>query len=319
MTANDKVNNPPGIQKFQDWALKSGFPFENTILISINKIMPDSKIARNMEFPTVNEEGNPTIRSIDFSVIISKEIKNIPHRDWSRGREEIAQVQFIIDCKYTTEESFLFTPSTKPVLRSERSWPHLVPTLIKDSFGMECALNRKDLIALAKVSEAYNFAGSGRKVKEQTKERDSVTSALLQVLQGSQHLIKTSSLTLGAVAKSDSAYSRNSYFFIPIIVTNAPLLLLRESVTVDAVIGSKEKNEVFLEVDSILVEMPDIYDLKNSWTQLKNVLGKSRHDSLEWHEKGLTDGAVLFCNQAGLERFLNEFHASFKNLPIEGR
>ena len=46
-------------EKHIDLALRSGFPFENDTLLLINKHFPTSKISRNLEYNTVNEDNRP--------------------------------------------------------------------------------------------------------------------------------------------------------------------------------------------------------------------------------------------------------------------
>jgi hypothetical protein len=85
------MNSQP--EKFKERALKSDFPFENDALVIINQCMPMSKVVRNVEFITLNEEQQQTIRSIDFAVSISKETKNIPHR-------EPLATKLLVACEY---------------------------------------------------------------------------------------------------------------------------------------------------------------------------------------------------------------------------
>jgi len=306
----------PKVEKYREWALKSGFPFENETLQIINKCVPTSSVIRNVEFETLNEERRPTIRSIDFAVSVSKDLRNIPASGWGRGQKEIAEVNFIVDCKYSSDESFLFTPSTRPILRSERSWPHLVPMLIKNNFGDDVKLHRKDLVNLAKIAEHIPIGGMGRKVKEQSRERDSVASAMIQVFQGLHEFIETKARTLGSTTTTDSNYGRNAYFFVPMIVTNAPLLLLKDQITPSDVEKAAKKDEFLSAVDAILVEMPDVFDVKEAWSRLKGVLSSSRKN-LGWNEQGITDGTILFCNPIGLESFVKSFISEFDKLPTE--
>lgn len=305
------------VKKIQEWALKSGFPFENDTLVLLNRHLPLSTVVRNTEFIAFNEDQKPAIRSVDFAVSQVKDIKNIPSSDWKRSSDEIVEIQLIIDCKYSKNDSYLFTPSTRPISISERSWPFLIPKLKKDRLGEHCNVYRNDLVTFAKVDTTLKVASSGRRVNEQTRERDSVASNLIQILQGAYHFIEKKAQTLGAVPESKTAYSRNSFFFVPIVVTNGPLLLLKDQLLVDQVEKSHTKDALVSDLDSVLVEMPDIYDLKESWEQLKNVLCHSKNHQLGWLENGLTSGQVLFCNLNGLDAFLTDLVGRFQKIPTE--
>lgn len=304
------------LEKYKEWSLKSGFPLENDTLISINEVLPTSKIQRNLEFTTINENQRPCIRSVDFLVTVSKNARNIPHTSWTRSKNETVEINFIIDCKYTSDESFLFIPSTLRGTNLERWWPCLIPSLRKNSYGDAINLHRSDLLSLAIHNSVLKVAGVGRKVKEQTKERDTLSDSIVQIVEGLTHVFQTKANSLGSISTEDSSYARNAYYFIPIIVTNAPLLLLHEQINESQVNNAARKEDLFQSLDSILVDLPNIYDLKNSWSSLEESL-RSLNNNLSWYKDGVGAGHALFCNLEGLNHFLRDINKKFENLSME--
>lgn len=301
------------IKKAQEWALKSGYPFENDVNAILSSVFGDLlKIERNIEFEAKNEDGEMTIRSVDFLCRLRKESKNIPHPSWRRGTEECIEFNLVIDAKYTTDESFLFIPTLD---KKKYSMPSLIPVLTKDSFRDDVMIFRQDLLTFAKI-EGIPTAGGGRKVKEQSKERDSVASAVLQVCQGLGYFFEQEQRHLGGVSKADSSYTRNAHFFLPIVVTNCPLLMLRSDIDLSKVEASKSEYEIFDRFEAVALELPQIYDLRKQWEKLKRGLGRTSNN-LAWHDSGVGNGMVLFLTPEGLRTFLNELSDKFANLKAE--
>lgn len=201
------------IENQKNWILSSGFPFENDILRIINSAAPYAKTKRNVEFETQNSEGTLIIRSIDFHVELSRHLHNIPEADWHHSKNEFASVNFVIECKYSQEkEAYLFIPSESTNAKNKKKWPHLVPALKKDRYGRETNIHRLDLIDFAIMPQNVHFAVTGRKVNEINKERDSVAAALLQVIQGTQYLVRQNISSLGQPSAEDEYFMTNSFF-----------------------------------------------------------------------------------------------------------
>src|SRR5260221_7976701 len=104
MTTNKKSES---LKKEQQWAFKSGYPFEKDVFEVIKKI-GGATIDREWQFPAKDEEGNPTHRSLDFRVTYSWNTCNIKQLDWPRGAYEKTHLQFLVEAKSTESERFLF-------------------------------------------------------------------------------------------------------------------------------------------------------------------------------------------------------------------
>jgi hypothetical protein len=272
------------------------------------------QLSRGIEFRAINENGDPCIRSIDFEAKIQKATRNIPHNDWRRGATECAEITLVVDSKFSTDEHYLFEPSNRP---KNHSWPYLIPALTDDGWGRnDLKIHRKDLVSFGGISD-IPLASSGKRVKEQSRERDSVASATLQVVQGLTHFFGDRALSLGDPTGPDSSYLRNAYYFIPIVVTNSPLLMLKKDVTVGAVDSSKDEREIIDELDLVCLELPNLFDLKESWNRARKALGQTQHKKLVWLDSGIEDGVILFATVDGLERYLGELRKKFDAISAE--
>ena len=297
--------------------MKSGYPFENEVLQALKGVLPgDVKITRNFEFQCRNQDGSPTIRSVDFLCAISKPTQNIPHRSWTRGREETVEFLFLVDAKYSMDETFLFTPSG--AAPGSFSFPFLIPVLLKAEIGDHVIIHRRDLVDLATVADA-KLALGGRKVKEQSKERDSVASAALQIALGMTNVLTDLGAKLGSVSKTDSSYYRSAHVFVPIVVTNAPLLCMKAGVSRAEVEAATDDGAFFEEVDQVALEMPLIHDLVETWNSTKKLLGRSHNETLGWHKQGIEEGRILFCTLEGMKKAVAAMLAKLDALPTEPR
>tara|TARA_R110002072_G_scaffold534_6_gene3959 strand:- start:138230 stop:139165 length:936 start_codon:yes stop_codon:yes gene_type:complete len=300
---------------YKEWILKSGFPLENEVLRKINQFFPTSKIDREFEFQSISEDGSPNIRSLDFVVTLEKDTKNIPHRNWRRARDEKTTITLLIDAKYSQDEHLLFTPSYKKI--TERCWPSLIPMLCKDEFNDDVTIYRDDFKDLSKILTNIASAGAGRKVKEQSRERNSIASMALQSFQGLSNFLKVKTAEIGKTSDISSHYNRNAHFFFPIIVTNAPLLLIHDQITIKSIEDSNDISEVCSEKNHLILDMPNIYDLKEDWNQLKNAYVYSDQNKLKWLENTIIEGSVLVSSLSGLDYLLKEVKKAYDSISVE--
>lgn len=287
--------------KFKDWAYLSGYPLENEVEQILKRVCGQAAIKRNIEFD-VNYPDGKIIRSIDFLVEIQKDSRNIPNYTWTRGRAEKIQLSILLDAKYSQDdERYMFIPSEN----TDVSCPFLIPKLIKDSFSMEVNHHRIDLIEFSKL-EINKVASSGRKVKELTRERDSVTGTVTQMVQGLCYYLDKMSSTLGSTSHVDSNYGRDVFIFLPIIVVNAPLLVMEKGTLLNDIYKAQNESEIFDSEEIVALEMPKSQEIYLSWEQAKKSLNRSQNPILKWHEKGLGEGFILFANISGLEKLLTQ-------------
>lgn len=308
---------------FKDWALKSGFPFENTVQQVIQKVLgSESFLARNCNFVIKNHEDKDAIRSLDFVCKIKKQSQNFPNIRTQSSTE----VSFLVECKYTSEEYFMFLPSTR-VLDENVFWPSLIPGHRPDALEDEEAyiFEQPSIKNLAKPSNDTKIAFNGRKVAELSGDRNSVTPMLLQVLQCTLDTIDNRLQELSYTTSMEK--KREAQIYIPIVVTSAPLLVLKPDVDVEKVSSSSQKDEIFTQEDSVYVEMPDLWDLQMDWIKIQskiydyNTYGKYTGGNIKAPIKfpiirgTLHRNYVLFCNLKGLEKHLLFIKDNFEKVP----
>lgn len=302
----------------KQWALKTGFPFENEIELLLKKLLPDScNVTRNHEFETLNEEDETVIRSIDFLCTFKKGSKNIPLSDWNRSPSECVEINILLDAKFSMDEKYLFLPTSQSI---KSKWPYLVPCIEEieeeDDYREGVQYYRKDLVDFAKLP-ALPIASTGCKVKEINKERDSVTSAALQVVQGLTHLFEAKSSTLGKINGVHRYYLRNAHYFLPVVVTNSPLFLLKDNVTVHCVEKAENDDEFFKSCELIALQIPKTQQLIKSWDKAKKALSDNGQNGLVWQDGGLEYIPILFCTTKGLESFITNLVKQLDKLPEE--
>lgn len=300
------------LDKAKDWAKRSGYPFENEVYSSIkNSFGEDADIIREIEFHTINEAGDPCIRSLDFACKLTKHSQNIPDVSWPRGDAERIEVNFLIDAKYMTDDHYLFMPSFSS---RKHFWPYLIPTVTELGRTLiERPIYRRDLVEFSQVG-FIPVASNGRRISEQTRERDSVSSATLQVVQGLINFFQIQAEQLGKTNEQDPHYTRNVHYFIPIVVTNNPLYLLRKDIDLATLSRAQDESEFFQIHELICLEIPKIYDLKIAWENARLILNKSKKLNLSWVGSGLGDGLILFATLKGLQSFLSDMKCRFEQL-----
>jgi hypothetical protein len=300
----------------KQWALMTGFPLENDIESLLNEALSDLNLTmeRNYEFETADESGESVIRSIDFLCSFKKKTWNIPLNNWRPSVDDGLEVNLLIDAKYSPDEKYLFLP----VLQNrDAKWPYLVPCVVEndddESFGREIFF-REDLVAFAALPNV-RVASHGRKVKEISKERDSVTSAVLQVVQGLTHLFENRANALGEPSKRDYFRSKNAHYFLPIVVTNSPLYLLKKCVGIEAIGKAKNDAEYLETQEAVALQIPKTQQLLKSWNKAKQALSGGSGSALAWQEGGIEHPHILFCTPSGLKNFVRDLRKKFSNIP----
>lgn len=302
--------------RFKEWALNSGFPFENDVYNLILKKFPEASCLREVSFLTSRNEEN-LIRSVDFLITLLKNTRNFGV-NYHRGISEKTQVKIVIDAKFTKDEYFIFMPSKRNDL--SKGWPSLIPIRREYNYldnGKTSKIVREPkLLELASIPKNIQIANGGKKVKEINNEKDraSVQEAQIQVLQAVEAIIQMAWLSLPG--SPQEILERNAMIHIPVIVTNAPLLVLKDHVTTELVKGSQSKEEIFSSVDQVVVEFPNNYEYTNSWNKLKsNFVGEER--VIFWDIDRMECPYVYFCNLSGLESLFQHILDLVDKLPNE--
>lgn len=302
------------IEDTKQWALATGFPFENDIECLLTEALAglDYKLKRNYEFETINETGESVVRSIDFLCSYRKKSRNIPATNWNPSIDEGLEINVILDAKFSMNENYLFVPTLEDL---SPKWPYLVPCAEeKNYFDEKIQCFRKDLVNFASLP-AVPIASQGRKVKELNKERDSVSSAVLQVVQGLMHLFENRAEKLGEASRRDYYRIKNAHYFVPLVVTNSPLYLLKKRAGVETVQKAKVDSEFLESSEAIALQIPKTQQLLKSWESAKIALGNSGGNSLLWQEGGIEHPHILFCTPNGLKSFVRDLQERLNNIP----
>jgi hypothetical protein len=296
-----------GLDKQREWALKSGYPFENDVFELINRV-GGATTDREWQFLAKDEEGNRVHRSLDFRVTYSWNTCNIWHFSWPRGEYEKMRLQFLIEAKSTDSERFLFVPAEpNDVAFNGVGFPALVPGWLQGSQSL--IRGHEELLNELRDLGSWPKALAGRKVDDQKKERDSVSPALIQLVQGTLATIEMKEKKLGTVLDAVSpSPSRDISVFVPIVVTNAPLLVLKQGLSTKAIGAARDEKDIFTKVDKLLVAQPNILGIKHEVQLILNKIRVPRTDKgLGWYEPNLTRFPLVFCTLEGLEDVIREF------------
>jgi len=309
-----KLSTPTDqLARMKSWALKSGYPLENDVAKILSGFKRDRFINRNVTFHAQNEDGEEAIRSIDFKFSFVRGTQTIPDAGWPQGRNEAALLTFLIDAKYSEDETYWFTPIDKGVNVSAISFPHLIPMFVGDDYGREVKLYRSEFEIAAKVIPGWSMAGSGKKVKEQSKERNSLEDSQIQMMGALQAIVEEESHELGQPDKVDSSYSRKIHIYVPLIVTNAPLYILKQDLGSDEVDAASKTEQICSRVDRILVAPPHFFHVKEALRDLSAAIATHRGLStkLAWLPQDLTAFPILFANTNSLASVMNELLTEF--------
>lgn len=309
------MNKNQELNDLKKWALLSGFPLENDAL----KILQDSAgssaaIERDIPFPGIDGDGKSHLRSIDFKCSVRKQLENFPHY---KNEVDIDNLHFIVDAKYTSDEDkqrCWFVPAVKPA--SDYSFPYLVPKArFKDAFGEGRFTMRKDLIEFASCGSSLRLASTGRKVSELKESRDSLAGYQVQILQATANFIRQDYQRLNKADESTGKVDGTAHFYIPIVVTNAPLFILRPGIVIADVDSAKRPDSICDEVDSVLVEAPNIRHLKDALVDLSRST-ISQGSQLRWMPCEYEIAPTLFCRISAFKALVDGFISRFSALPV---
>lgn len=288
--------------------MKSGYPLENDVARILSDLQfPD--ITRNVVYASKSEDGEPAIRSVDFRCSEALPTQTIPHPDWPRRNSEVASFTFIVDAKFSEDETFWFIPAEK---RVPMEFPYLIPMLLSNDYGRTIKLYRKEFVKAAQAPSKWLIASSGKKVKEQSKERNSLADYQVQMIGALQSIIEEESQALGQVNMSDSSYIRDVRIYIPIIVTNAPLYILNPVIGTDDVRKAKSSRDICTPIDRVVVAQPHFFHVKEALKALSETIAGTRsHPKLSWLPQDLTVFPVLFVNVKSLADVIQSFRDQF--------
>lgn len=315
MTKKQSEPHEMELVRFREWALKSGYPFENDVEEVIISVDGDNRsFIRPVTFKTTNEDGDIVIRSIDFMCTFGFDTKSIPSPDYGRGREERAYIKFLIDAKYAYAEIFWFVPAPKSDNNAKSHFPYLIPKLTEDRWRDNLNIYRGEFVEVSSFPKDWAWALGGRKVKEQTKERDSLSDYQGQMTAALYDVVDKDSKRLGSTTVTNHHYSRDISIYIPIIVTNAPLYLLNEGVTVGKVNSSQSYTELCRIVDVLFVMQPDLFHVRNSFETLSQNISSIATNSLEWVPWDVTAFPIIFTNPKQLKVIMEFFVKKIKSI-----
>lgn len=305
------MNRRSDLEDLKKWALQSGFPLENDVHAILQLVVaPEGAVEKDIPFESTDGEERSQLRSIDFKATISRPMEIFPS---PRGAIQPADLNFIVDAKFTLDEDknrFWFIPSAKNP--QDFSFPFLTPQArVIDGSNEARQSFRRELVQLAICPTEYRLASLGRKVSEIKDGRESLAAYQVQVLEAVAHFVRKHYLSLG---KTDSTneHRGSPQVYIPIVVTNSPLFMLKDSITISQVLAATSETAICDSIDFVAVEAPNIHYVKEALRKLcSNVRDHGNHN-LRWKYSELKIAPVIFCNLASLKALLESFVTRFK-------
>ena len=283
------------IDLMKSWALKSGYPLENDVEAVLKGLVGEPGIERDFEFSAKNEEGESAIRSVDFRCTFTFSGKTLPGK-WSPGAA--ASIVFLIDAKYSEDETLWFVPSSA---KRPQRFPHLVPVATVKDYGMDVRVFSDSLTKAGDVPQEWAFSSGGRKVKEQSRERNSLADCQIQMVGAVHASIEADARLLGIPDARTSAYSHNASVYVPIVVTNAPMYLLNEGISSANVDSASTETEIAQKTDVVLVSQPNIFHVKEALGRLSQTINNLSNRNLTWVNQDLTAFPVIFSHVGSLK------------------
>lgn len=298
------------LENMKQYVRHSGYPFENEIdkvLVRqaskiANKGRPhDVFIRRGNDFPTIDEEGVPTIRSVDSLTRYTIPIDLVPSSAWGDD-QTFLHLNFLVDAKYTESSAWLFMPNHS---RSAPSLPFIQP---KGKLG-NTESYRPELKELAKVKSDWINASGGKKVdtkrtkNEQISDRDTLTGMQVQMIKA----------VLSEMGQMERIYSRtiknkvpDAQFYIPIIVTNAPIFVVKSDITLKEVSDAISEEELCSQAQVLSLARPDLAQISSMIRSLDLTIQNCRENGLSLIG-GYSSSATLFVQQDAFEDVVSHF------------
>jgi len=235
-------------KKWKDALLSSGLPLEATVAGQLEN--QGCHVFGEYEFPVFTLEGQQILRSVDL------------HAYWDTPA---ADLNLAVECKYRRDEIrwFFLPPSLRELRASDWITNCLVspfvppwycstvitPPVVK--FGHHPTKEGFDLPVVSKGVEIIpGKPGTG---KDESANESAIRNALTQVRYGA------ASMMFGfpplAEQDFDTYLSRNFRFILPIVVTTAELLLLKQKAGVPEIRSAEVPEDVAEPVDAVIQEI----------------------------------------------------------------
>lgn len=306
------MSKKSSLEDLKTWALQSGFPLENDVhSILRGAITPSMAIEKDVPFESIDGQGRSQLRSIDFKSSVQRTIQVFPRE---RDSKQLATLNFIIDAKFTLDEDkqrFWFIPSGKSA--QDFSFPYLIPQArFLDAYSEPHYGHRKDLVQFALCPSDFRLASIGRKVSELKDGKESLAGYQVQGLEAVAHFIKEDYWSPG---KEDRDQSFAPHIYIPIVVSNAPLYILKDSITISEVESAADAADICESIEYLVVETPNIHYVKEALRKVSSSVRDYGGQNLKWKYSELNVAPVVFCNVTALKSLVGNLIQRFNSLP----
>lgn len=298
------------LEKLKAFALQTGFPFENDLERILEKIPHQGtwSLRRNYAFPAL--DGDETkFRSLDFIASIEYPVGAFTPEQ--AKKTEVARIHFLVEAKYCESDRWWLTPRPWPLIR-DWFFPLLLP--VADQHGRN--LFRSDGIVQAAPDPALTIVQSGRKIStakaSEGVDRDSLTGYQIQLIQGTTYFLSQRAQCIGELTQNGNSRMSPIELFVPILVTNVPLSVLHERITVRSVAQSAKFEDLCSDHPFVLVGPPTI---KALFDEVRSIMTKayetSRHN-LSWKKPEMPVFPTLFSSADHLPELLASLTKKFE-------
>lgn len=315
------------IEDLKKYALQSGYPLESEVSKILSRLMPFKtgyqETLRNYPFETKDELNKPVIRSIDF--FVRKQYETTGLKDSSKAiPSRFVQVQFLIDAKFTTSDAWWFIPDEYGIGQTS-FYPFLLPYRKNENSSDaldELAYLWGDFINLTETRPQVPWAHSGKKVgfsrkhNEQLNDRDSLSSHQIQLAQAMMSIAEKTleNYNDGAIESTFPLY-QDPIIFIPLIVTNAPLFLLKQDVNISTVKKATVAAEFCTKESATYLSHPANASLQSKLHILSKNLRAAEAQGMKLYPSLFTSSSLIVSLdtfEATITHYLDKFDDFFK-------
>lgn len=224
----DDSNSKEG-RGWKNAVISSGLALEHCVLDILDK----RSLHIDGEYPYIrpNEAGVPTEFSADFLCVYDYESPNNNH----------ATADFIIECKYNNpSKNWIFLPSAGNTY-VDSFYPPIAESL--------CTMRIADVTPFGWISDELSYAVKGIVVDEKHFDPNLIRRGLSQLQWAMPNLLKPI-IRLNSTSVNDEDLS--PHFLCPILVTNAPLYILKEGLTLNAFYRAENLQDLAHQVESLI-------------------------------------------------------------------
>lgn len=256
-----------GGRQWKDLILRSGLPLEQSVLQKLREV-EDEKFADSREYKYIraNEEGVPTVFSVDFNVTYYL-------------HERALEVELFVECKYCHDGTrWVFIPE-------EYTW--WLDEAFHEAFVCVDAFSQRTVSSrfIDERWEKYILCGKGVEFKSDKGNPQAIERAIYQlryaVLEATIELVKhQADMKRAGIGNAISV-------LVPILVTTAELWRLRADVTVEDVRAAENLEDIADPFDSLIIKQePDAIYTRAAIQRFEEEISEHQIDWVNQHWQG---------------------------------